>query len=128
MQVTPKQVTPKQVTPKQTHPKPLMCTIIFVKTWTGKTITLEVELTDTYESVMAQLKNSEGVNPDRNRLIFAGKQLLDGRTLGQSQVKKESTLYLVPLIVLILVTLLILVVGWVLFLMLVTYLQENWQK
>jgi large subunit ribosomal protein L40e len=105
-----------------------MCTIIFVKTWTGKTITLEVELTDTYESVMAQLKNSEGVNPDRNRLIFAGKQLLDGRTLGQSQVKKESTLYLVPLIVLILVTLLILVVGWVLFLMLVTYLQENWQK
>ncbi len=105
-----------------------MSMIIFVKTWTGKTITLEVEPTDTYESVMAQLKNSEGLNPDRNRLIFEGKQLLDGRTLGHSEVKKESTLYLVPLIVLMLVTLLILVVGWILFLILVTCSKENPQK
>jgi hypothetical protein len=102
---------------------------IFVKTWTGKTITLEVELTDTYESVMAQLKDSEGVNPDRNRLITQhGKQLLDGCTLGQSEVKKESTLYLVPLIVLVLVTLLILILGWILFLIFVTYLYEQSHK
>jgi hypothetical protein len=69
------QVQPNQVHQKETDPKPLDCMTIFVKTWTGKTITLEVQRTDTYESVMAQLKDSEGVNSDRNRLIFEGEFL-----------------------------------------------------
>ena len=84
----PKNSIPEEFVPNPGHQ-------LFVKTFTGKTITLGFKDEDMIEDIKDQIRRKEGVPPDQQRLIYAGQQLHDGKTMLDYKIQKESTVHMV---------------------------------
>ena len=84
----------KDLLPHETPPSKRAIEI-YVRTPTGKVITLNVKPSDSIESVKAKIEEKEGIPPGQQKLVYAGNYLQDGRTLQSYPIQKEATMHMI---------------------------------